>query len=78
MDLTGHGRPDRVQTTNRTTAEPFDGPSWRVYENTGRGFAVSLINWSVPAFPVGRELCQVDFFGAWVLRDRDDESGVQR
>ncbi len=53
LDLTGDGRPDLVQTADPARPGGFvaadaEGAFWRLWENTGRGFAPEARRWSVP------------------------------
>jgi hypothetical protein len=52
MDMTGDGRPDLVQTEDpKHEGLAFGGksdPHWRLYVNTGGGFAKTAKKWAVP------------------------------
>jgi len=48
FDIDGDGRPDLVQTANTNDAV-FPGPAWRLFKNTGTGFAATATNWPLPA-----------------------------
>ncbi|MEZ4238105.1 MAG: hypothetical protein R3F59_18555 [Myxococcota bacterium] len=47
LDLTGDGLPDLVQTDACDVAG-VGTTSWRVFENTGTGFAATPIEWALP------------------------------
>ncbi|HAN30937.1 MAG TPA: hypothetical protein DCQ06_05015 [Myxococcales bacterium] len=53
LDLTADGRPDLVQTEDPDhKGHAFESPQgayWRVYANTGSGFATKAISWKVPS-----------------------------
>jgi hypothetical protein len=55
MDINGDGKPDLIVTAQNdasTYSKVFgisSSPYWKVYLNTGSGFAASPTNWSVPA-----------------------------
>ena len=52
MDITRDGKPDLVQTSDPVTGKVWDAASaahWKVFENTGNGFATSPSLWTVPA-----------------------------
>ncbi|MBX2801689.1 MAG: hypothetical protein KTR31_28685 [Myxococcales bacterium] len=58
MDLDGDDLPDLVFTSpaDPSLARPFDpdgSPFWKVYANTGTGFASTPVQWSVPGADVG-------------------------
>lgn len=51
MDFNGDGLPDLIDAQDQTTASSWnDGSSsfWRVFINTGSGFAISAENWWLP------------------------------
>ena len=51
LDINGDGKPDLVWTSRTTTRTPWgdaSGPYWKVYLNTGSGFAKSPQNWVLP------------------------------
>jgi hypothetical protein len=52
FDITKDGKPDLVQTSDPVTGKVWDAASaahWKVFENTGAGFATSPTLWSVPS-----------------------------
>lgn len=52
IDVTRDGKPDLVQTADPVTGKVWDqasAPHWKVFENTGAGFATSPTLWTVPA-----------------------------
>ena len=54
LDMNGDGRPDLVQTGDPTRTGGYvfgagtSSPSWRVFLNTGAGFATTPIVWTLP------------------------------
>ena len=52
-DLDGNGKPDlivcaQLQGGNVTNFSPSSNPYWKVYTNSGNGFATSGVNWTLP------------------------------
>lgn len=54
FDLDGDGKPDLVQTASTNDAV-FLGPAWRVFKNTGTGFAAQSTAWPLPSAPASLE-----------------------
>ena len=51
LDITGDGKRDLIQTADPATGRVWDSasaPHWKVYANTGAGFATQATLWSVP------------------------------
>ena len=78
LDLDGDGKRDLVQTAD-TSGSVWDkegAPHWRVYENTGSGFASDVTIWPVPAVEFARG-AYTDFVASgatnWVTIDLDGD-----
>ena len=78
-DITGDGRPDLIQTMDPATAKVWDvasAPHWKVFENTGTGFALQPMLWSVPSSGTewGFRVTEQEWaYEHWLTRDLDGD-----
>ena len=79
IDITRDGKPDLVQTSDPINGKVWDSasaPHWKVFENTGSGFATSPTLWSVPASGTTngfRTLTMSSGTEQWVTIDLDQD-----
>jgi hypothetical protein len=79
IDITRDGKPDLVQTSDPVTGKVWDATSaahWKVFENTGTGFATSPTLWSVPSSGTSMGFRALSFASGveqWVTVDLDQD-----
>ncbi len=86
VDLDGDGRPDLVQTADPASVGPTPwlgagttgGASWRVYKNTGQGFATTPMVWSLPGQVSTVDYSAVNGLGAQAIWSTVDLDGDKK
>jgi hypothetical protein len=80
IDIDGDGAPELVQTSDESTGYVFGGssnPHWRVYDNTGSGFAPGFVEWAVPSAEWTEGFNSLDDASRWSTMDIDGDGAPE-